>query len=80
MGEIKINIPTEIEAAFDEAFAGQDKAAAILALVRAEIAKRQNASPERSFDELVAEVMRLREEPPYATDEEIRKVREELRK
>jgi hypothetical protein len=82
MGEIRVDIPRDLETAFDEAFAGQDKAAAILALIRTEIAKRQNAdaSAERSFDDLIEEVLRLREQPPYMTDEEIRKVREELRK
>jgi hypothetical protein len=35
---------------------------------------------ERSFDELVEEVLRLREEPPYVTDGDIRKARDELRR
>ncbi len=82
MGEIKINIPKDMETAFEEAFPGEDKAAANLRLIQTEITKRQNADAiaERSFDDLVEEVLRLREEPPYVTDEEIRRVREELRK
>jgi hypothetical protein len=80
MGEIKVNIPKEMEAAFDKVFAGEDKAVAVLALIRTEIAKRQKLDAETSFDELVDEVLRLREEPPYATDDEIRRIREELRK
>ncbi len=77
MGEIKINIPKGMETSFEEAFPGEDKAAAILRLIEIEIAKR---AAERSFDDLVAEVMRLRDEPPYFADEDIRRVREELRR
>jgi hypothetical protein len=82
MGQIRIDIPKDMEAAFEEAFPGEDKAAAVLRLIRAEIAKRQNAdaAPEGSFDDLVAEAMRLRDEPPYFTDEDIRRAREELRR
>jgi hypothetical protein len=76
MGEIKINIPKDMETAFEEAFPGEDKAAAIMLLIEVEIAKR---TAERSFDDLVEEVLRLRDEPPYFTDEDIRKAREELR-
>jgi cytochrome P450 len=81
MGEIKINIPKDMETAFEEAFPGEDKATAIMRLIRAEIAKRQNGGPvaEDSFDDLVAEVMRLRDEPPYFSDDEIRRARDELR-
>jgi hypothetical protein len=82
MGEISVNIPKDMEAAFEEAFPGRDKAAAVLDVIRAEIAKRQDADAagETRFDELVDEVLRVREEPPFITDEEIRKIREELRK
>ena len=82
MGEIKINIPKDMEKAFEEVFPGEDKAAAILRLIQSEIAKRQGseaATDEWSFEELVEEVMRLRDEPPYFTDEDIRRAREELR-
>jgi hypothetical protein len=83
MGEIKINIPKDMEKAFEEVFPGQDKATAILRLIQSEITRRQNseaAADDRSFEELVGEVMRLREEPPFVTDEDIRRAREELRK
>jgi hypothetical protein len=82
MGEIKVNIPKDMEAAFEEAFPGKDKAEAILHLIRSEIAKRQDtdAIAGGSFQSIVDEVLRLRKEPPYVTDEDIRKVREELRK
>ena len=82
MGEIKVNIPKDMEAAFEEAFPGKDKAAAVLHLIRAEITKRQTteAVAERNFEDIVDEILRLRREPPYFTDEDIRKVREELRK
>jgi hypothetical protein len=81
MGEIKISIPRDLESAFEEAFPGEDKAAAVLQLVESEIARRRStdAVVEREFQELVDEVLRLRQEPPYFTDEDIRKVREELR-
>lgn len=82
MGEIKVNIPKDLEAAFEEAFPGEDKAVAVLQLIQVEIAKRQSidAVGEGTFEDIVAEVLRLREEPPYFTDEDIRKAREELRK
>jgi hypothetical protein len=83
MGEPKINIPKDMEKAFVEVFPGEDKAAAILRLIQSAIARRQSseaATDEWSFEELVEEAMRLREEPPFVTDEEIRRAREELRK
>jgi hypothetical protein len=83
MGEIKIDIPQDMETAFEEVFPDEDKAAAILRLIRSEIARRQSSEAlagERSFEELVGEVMRLREEPPFVTGEDIRRAREELRK
>ena len=43
MGEIKIDIPKDMEAAFEEAFPDEDKAAAVLHLIEAEIARRQDA-------------------------------------
>jgi hypothetical protein len=81
MGEIKVNIPKEMEAAFEKAFPGEDKAVALLRLIQAEIARRQDigAVAERSFEDIVDEVLRLREEPPYFTDDDIRKARQELR-
>ena len=85
MGEIRIGIPKDMERAFEAAFPGEDKAAVVLRLIQAEIARRQKSGPgggvttEEPFDGLVAEVLRLRDEPPYFTDEEIRRAREELR-
>lgn len=80
MGEIKINIPKDIEAAFEEAFPGEDKAAVVLHLLEAEIARRRHLDKERKFEDLVEDVLRARREPPYFTDEDIRKAREELRR
>jgi hypothetical protein len=82
MGEIKVNIPKDMESAFEEAFPGEDKAEAILHLIRSEIAKRQDADAiaEGNFQGIVDELLRLRKEAPYFTDEDIRKAREELRK
>ncbi len=81
MGEIKINIPKDMEAAFEEAFPGEDKAAVVLHLIEVEIARRQDAdaAEERSFEDIVEEVLRLRQEPPYFTDEDIRRLRVEGR-
>jgi len=78
MGEIKIRIPKDMEADFEKAFPDDDKAAAILRLVEAEIARRQDT--ERNFEDIVEEALRVRQQPPYFTDEEIRKIREELRR
>ena len=82
MGEIKIDIPKDMETAFEEAFPGEDKAAAVLRLIQTEIARRQaaEAAAERSFDDIVEEVLRMPNEPPYFTDEDIRRAREELRR
>ena len=80
MGEIKIRIPKDLEADFEKAFPHEDKPAAVLHLIEAEIARRQAADTERKFEDLVEEVLRVRQEPPYFTDEDIRKVREELRR
>jgi hypothetical protein len=76
MGVIRIDIPKDMETAFERAFPDQDKAAAILRLIEIEIAKRTD---DRSFGDLVDEVLHLRDEPPYFTDEDIRRAREELR-
>jgi acetylornithine deacetylase/succinyl-diaminopimelate desuccinylase-like protein len=78
MGEIKIKIPEDMEAAFEKAFPDDDKAAAVLHLIEAEIARRHDT--ERKFEDIVEEVLRVRQEPPYFTDEDIRKAREELRR
>ena len=82
MGEIKIDIPKDMEAAFEDAFPGEDKAAAVLRLIEAEIARRQDAdaAAERNFEDIVEELLGLHQEPPYFTDEDIRKAREELRR
>ena len=82
MGEIKIDIPKDMEAAFEAAFPGEDKAAAVLRLIEAEIARRKDADAgaEGKFEDLVEEVLRLRRQPPYFTDEAIRRAREDLRK
>ena len=79
MGQIKVNIPKGMEAAFERAFPDEDKAAAILQIIEAEIARR-GVEAEARFEDIVEEVIRLRQQPPFFTDEEIRKVREELRK
>ena len=78
MGEIRIRIPKDMEADFEKAFPDDDKAAAVLHLIEAEIARRHDA--ERKFEDIVEEVLRVRQEPPYFTDEDIRKAREELRR
>jgi hypothetical protein len=82
MGEVKVNIPEDLEAAFEEAFPGRDKASAVLDVVRSEIAKRQSAAAigDSEFEAVVDEVLRLREQAPYFSDEDIRKAREALRK
>jgi hypothetical protein len=81
MGDIKIRIPKDMEATFEKAFPGEDKAAAVLRLVRAEIARLygRGAAAEPSFDNLVEDVRHLREEPAYFADEDIRRERAEPR-
>ena len=76
MGEIKIDIPKDMEAAFEEAFPAEDKAAAVLRLIEAEIARRKDAD---SDGNLFDEALRLRQEPSYFADEDIRNAHEEPR-
>ena len=80
MGQIKIRIPEDMDAELEKAFPGEDKAAAILHIIEAEMARRRGPGMEPKFEDLVEEVIRLRKEPPYVTDEDIRRAREELRR
>jgi hypothetical protein len=85
MGEIKIDIPKDMEAAFEEAFRGEDKATAVLRLIEVEIARRQDAD-ERALRlrqeprGLVERLRQIRARSRPVTDDEIRQAREELRK
>ena len=64
MGEIRINIPKELEKAFDSAFPEDDKAAAVLRLIRQEIERKQDTegAPEKSLVEMANEI-RARAQP-----------------
>ncbi len=85
MGEIKIDIPKDMEAAFEEAFSGVDKSAAVLRLIEAEIARRQDAN-ERALrlrqepGGLVERLRQIRARSRPVSDDKIAQVREELRK
>ncbi len=52
MGEIKLDIPGDMEAAFERAFRAEDKAAAVHRVIESEIARRQeaDAASAQSFD------------------------------
>lgn len=81
MTKIELNIPADIELAIEAAFPGQDKAAALLRLVRRELGMTDQPSidVEPAFEELVQHALRLRATTPYVTDEVIRSIRDDLR-
>lgn len=79
MGEIRIDIPRDLERAFEAAFAGEDKAAAVLRVIREEIARRERLSTPTSTETLLDEILAFGSTAPSITDDEIRRIREELR-
>jgi hypothetical protein len=75
-----IRIPDEVKAAFDKAFEGEDKDAVIARLLQE--AAEQRAEVEDSAErrrEAVDAILALRKQPPYFSDEEIKRAREEGR-
>ncbi len=75
-----IRIPEDIKAAFDKAFAGEDKDAIIARLLHEAAEKRaeEEGLAERRRKAVDA-ILALRQTPPYFSDEAIKRAREEGR-
>jgi alkylhydroperoxidase family enzyme len=75
-----IRIPDDVKEAFDKAFEGEDKDAVIARLLHEAAEKRVEAEglAERRRDAVDA-ILALRKQPPYFSDEDIRRAREEGR-
>ncbi len=78
-----IRIPDDVKEAFDKAFEGQDKDAIITGIIRQALERRSEiaATPERGEkSDLVERFRKFRESMPPISQEEIREIRNELRK
>ena len=79
MGKIEIDIPREMEHAFEEAFPGEDKAKAVWRIVQQEIERKRAApihGPKKSLVELAKEI---RASGPLYSAEDVQRAREEGR-
>ena len=79
MSKIEIDIPKDLERAFEEAFPGSDKAAAVWRVIRQEIERKQAEAGVTRAGSLVDLARRLRASGPSFTADEIRQAREEGR-
>jgi metal-responsive CopG/Arc/MetJ family transcriptional regulator len=76
MGTMNFSIPDDVKEAFNKAFEGENKSAVVSGLMRKAIEeKERRARRERDLDALIEELLRIRDEDPPASDEEIRRVR-----
>ena len=79
MGRIEIDIPKDMERAFEEAFPGDDKSLAVWRVIRQEIERKQAEAMRVRAQSLVDLARQLRESGPAFTAKEIRDAREEGR-
>ena len=79
MGEIRIRIPDDMERAFDTAFPGANKEEAILRILRQEIARRKQEIHCSDAEKLIDDIVAFGSAAPVVTDDEIRRLREEVR-
>ena len=77
MGTMNFSIPDDVKEAFNKAFEGENKSAVITRLMRRAIEEKERNRRSQGFVERLREI-RGRSRP--ATDDEIRRAREELRK
>lgn len=79
-----IRIPDDVKAAFDKAYEGEDKDAVIADLIRRAAEEKQSAERSLSSESLVERFRRFREaatiKPNTASYDEIREIREQLRR
>ncbi len=76
MATVNFSVPDEIKAAFNEAFKGENKSAIIARLMREAVEEKERREQRKT---LIWELTRSRRNRPTASDEEIRKIREEER-
>ena len=77
MGTMNFSIPDDVKEAFNRAFEGENKSAVIARLMRRAVEEKERNRRSQGFVERLREI-RSRSRP--ATDDEIRRAREELRK
>ena len=77
MGTMNFSIPDDVKDAFNKAFEGENKSAVIARLMRRAVEEKERNRRSQGFVERLREI-RGRSRP--ATDDEIRRAREELRK
>ena len=77
MGTMNFSIPDDVKEAFNKAFEGENKSAVITRLMRRAIEEKERNRRSQGFVERLRQI-RGRSRP--ATDDEIRRAREELRK
>ena len=77
MGTMNFSIPDDVKDAFNKAFEGENKSAVVTRLMRRAIEENERNRRSKGFVERLREI-RSRSRP--ATDDEIRRAREELRK
>ncbi len=76
MATVNFSIPDDVKEAFYKAFEGENKSAIIARLMREAVAEKEHQQRRKT---IIEEIIRLREQSPLVTDEEIRKAREEGR-
>ena len=77
MATMNFSIPDDVKEAFNKAFEGENKSAVVTRLMRRAIEENERNRRSKGFVERLREI-RSRSRP--ATDDEIRRAREELRK
>jgi predicted transcriptional regulator len=78
-----LRIPDDVKEAFDKAFEGEDKAAVITEIIRQALEKRSEHAAKLEHGEkpnFVERFRKLRESMPPISQDEIREIRNELRK
>jgi len=76
MARMSVSIPDDLAEAFEKAFEGEDKSAVIAGLMRKAIADRK---PSPRPGDLVERMRRIQASGRPVSDEEIKRVRQELR-
>jgi hypothetical protein len=79
-----IRIPDDVKAAFDKAFAGEDKDAIIADLIRRAAEEKSSKENEGSSESLVERFRKFRDgtsvKPNAMGNDEVREIREQLRR
>ncbi|MFA9462511.1 hypothetical protein [Thiohalorhabdus methylotrophus] len=76
MATVNYSVPDEIRNEFNEAFAGENKSAVIARLMQEAVEERRRQERRQTA---IEGLLRLREEMPGLTEEEIREARKEGR-